>query len=367
MHSFARLCFWMCTSVHIKALWYTFAKQIPTICVFSGVRYSKHHRRQRAATASQVVQVLRRRWSLRHHQAQEGLWWGAKRQDVRSWHCLYHQRVAFRSRFGSVLGFQSSPNQVICFALQNCHAFAFVSTCWHRCAHLCRKNICELPLEDVFPERRLTILKNIREEIDVTEDNWDWYVQSFPDDFEREFFEFNSGTWWQMIQEKIGEEFAVGSVIIYSDVTTITKNLKIWAVYSKFFACLCTFASIFARKRCISWQICAYPDTFVLLQSRWAISRTAVGIQTLVGSWWLFFLSSMRTTGCTRSMELTSPNEKWPSFRTAVESCFYHSSRHTSTRWQSNALMVSFEKSSVSWLLGWETEKSTNGSAEWSW
>jgi hypothetical protein len=37
-----------------------------------------------------------------------------------------------------------------------------------------------------------------------------------------------------MIQEKIGQTFAVVAVILYSDVTTITKNLKVWAVYGKF-------------------------------------------------------------------------------------------------------------------------------------
>ena len=35
------------------------------------------------------------------------------------------------------------------------------------------------------------------------------------------------------MQEAVGPTFTVGAVILYSDVTTISKNVKIWAVYGK--------------------------------------------------------------------------------------------------------------------------------------
>jgi len=39
-----------------------------------------------------------------------------------------------------------------------------------------------------------------------------------------------------MIQEAVGPSFTIGAVILYSDVTTISKNVKIWAVYGAFLA-----------------------------------------------------------------------------------------------------------------------------------
>lgn len=94
-------------------------------------------------------------------------------------------------------------------------------------------------LEDIEDEKRRKILASMRAGETVSKEDAAWYLAEYPEDFERYFHEFNSGIWWQMVQEKIGEEFAVGAIIMYSDVTTITKNLKVWAVYGKLEAHMC--------------------------------------------------------------------------------------------------------------------------------
>ena len=72
-----------------------------------------------------------------------------------------------------------------------------------------------------------------------------------PSDNERIFSTFHNGTWFQRAQELVGPDNTVGSIMFYSDKTTVLNNTLVYPLYSKFHPNLGVCALKYLHSRCI--------------------------------------------------------------------------------------------------------------------
>ena len=214
-----------------------------------------HYKRQ--SPAWQTAPIFRWLW---HRRAKfvSSLWWQATSKAFLAQYCWNSVSMVTRHRTKRLYRFWGRSEKVQLCMLCLDHTLSVMSIYVHNCILqlICTSDQfwslwCRIPISSGIDEkaneteaeqrrRRLATAARqaalARKKHEISDEDWEWWLTTYPQDWHRYFEEFHHGMWWHMIQEAVGPSFTIGAVILYSDVTTISKNVKIWAVYGAFLA-----------------------------------------------------------------------------------------------------------------------------------
>ncbi len=72
------------------------------------------------------------------------------------------------------------------------------------------------------------------EDNELTDEQMEEWFQSSPEEFERGFSDFTSGTWFPMAQQWVGRTCTVGGLIFYTDEVIVGKHCMVYPMYGQF-------------------------------------------------------------------------------------------------------------------------------------